>query len=364
MFKKISLNFIVLCGSLFLIFFIVDKSILLFSGKSIIKMPPFVSNSSESPYGVGLKANYAGRYGNAEYNVAIRINSLGMRDDKEINFEKQEGSYRILCVGDSFTFGQGVESKEAYPKLLENGLRLKFPDKNIEVLNAGWIASNPRAQGRFIREYGIKFKPDMIIVGFFTGNDIVETISEDMTLARKSIFEASYITALSMRTGFIGLLRNLFDRCFPNLYEFLSLKIIKLSYALGYHRNTFDFMLQNSYSKEIENGWHEAFGYLKNINELCKINNIDFILMAIPFPDQVLDVSLDRNLIRNKPQIFLKDFCKNENVNYIDLMPALISHNKEKIYYIKDGHWTKLGHEIAVQEILKNKVVENLFNQE
>jgi len=364
MFKKVFLNFIVLFGSLFVIFFILDKCILLFSGRSITKLPPFVSNSSESPYGVGLKSNYVDKYSNAEYSVTIRTNSLGMRDDREINFEKQKGSYRILCVGDSFTFGQGVESKEAYPKLLESELRLKFPDKNIEVLNAGWIASNPKAQEKFIKNYGIKFKPDMIILGFFTGNDIVETISEGMPLARKSIFEASYITALSLRTGFIGLLRGLFDKHFPNLYEFLSLKIIKLSYVLGYHRNTFDFMLKQAYPEKIENGWYEVFQYLKNINELCKINNIGFILMAIPFPDQVLDVNLDKKLVRNKPQMLLKDFCKNENINYIDVMPVLILHNKEKIYYIKDGHWTKLGHNIATQEILKSKALESLFNKD
>jgi len=40
-------------------------------------------------YRVGLKANYVGRYNNAEYDIIIKTNSLRMRDDREINFQKQ-----------------------------------------------------------------------------------------------------------------------------------------------------------------------------------------------------------------------------------------------------------------------------------
>ena len=112
-------------------------------------------------------------------------------------------------------------------------------------------------------------------------------------------------------------------------------------------------MLEKVYPEEIENGWREAFKYIKSISSLCKTNNIRFILVAIPFSDQVLNVKLDKNLVRDKPQKLLKDFCKNENITYVNMMPALVSNNKSKIYYIKDGHWTKLGHKIAAIEIFK-----------
>ena len=49
--------------------------------------------------------------------ITIKINSLGWRD-REISLEKQEDTFRIVALGDSITFGWGVELNETYIKQL------------------------------------------------------------------------------------------------------------------------------------------------------------------------------------------------------------------------------------------------------
>jgi hypothetical protein len=72
-----------------------------------------------------LKKNNQCTFSNIEFSNTIRTNSLGLRDD--------EGSLTrpdVICIGDSYTMGWGVEQAEAFPSLLEKSTGLK-------VLNAG-----------------------------------------------------------------------------------------------------------------------------------------------------------------------------------------------------------------------------------
>ena len=68
----------------------------------------------------------------------VTVNSLGFRGP-EIAVPKPRGTYRIFAIGESSTFGwKGVHShEEAWPALLEKKLRAKYPQRSIEVVNAG-----------------------------------------------------------------------------------------------------------------------------------------------------------------------------------------------------------------------------------
>ena len=52
------------------------------------------------------------------------------------------GTVRILCIGDSFTFGLGAPKGEDYPAQLERLLKKTFPDKDFRVANRGVCAKN------------------------------------------------------------------------------------------------------------------------------------------------------------------------------------------------------------------------------
>ena len=58
-------------------------------------------------------------------------NSQGFRaKEKNIVYGKDPGeNFRIICLGDSFTFGYGLTGGNAYPAFLEEYLRGNYKDK-------------------------------------------------------------------------------------------------------------------------------------------------------------------------------------------------------------------------------------------
>lgn len=62
-----------------------------------------------------FKPGIKGRFGNAEFDTQIEANSLGLRDN-----ESALQHPAIVCLGDSYTMGWGVEEEETFPKQLES----------------------------------------------------------------------------------------------------------------------------------------------------------------------------------------------------------------------------------------------------
>ena len=56
-----------------------------------------------------------------EFDYKITTNSLGLRGE-EVETVKPEDSYRVLMLGDSMTFGWGVENEETFSSVLEQRL--------------------------------------------------------------------------------------------------------------------------------------------------------------------------------------------------------------------------------------------------
>jgi len=62
---------------------------------------------------------------------------LAFLRDPKILWGGQKDSYKIYCLGDSFTYGMGMKSEKAYPAILNQKLQEIYPDKKIEVYNLG-----------------------------------------------------------------------------------------------------------------------------------------------------------------------------------------------------------------------------------
>lgn len=82
----------------------------------------------------------------------IRFNSMGFRANQEYEPYPGSDTVRILAVGGSTTFGNGGETKDAYPARLEEVLR--DAGRQFEVINAGvsgWqVFQIRRSLGRWI----------------------------------------------------------------------------------------------------------------------------------------------------------------------------------------------------------------------
>lgn len=102
--------------------------------------------------------------------VLVRTNSHGLRDEA-IALEKPEDTTRILVIGDSYTFGTGVNASQRYTDILERRLNRAF-DQRVQVINAGvpgWGMENYHA---FLEQYGTAFDPDVVVIAFIMNDGI------------------------------------------------------------------------------------------------------------------------------------------------------------------------------------------------
>jgi len=95
--------------------------------------------------------------------AALHTNSLGFRAD-EITKEKPEGTLRIFVMGGSTVFCGSATFEQSHCHRLQEKLRARFPEREIEVINAGvpWYTSQHSLINYLfnIRD----FEPDIVIL--------------------------------------------------------------------------------------------------------------------------------------------------------------------------------------------------------
>jgi lysophospholipase L1-like esterase len=105
----------------------------------------------------------------------LRINALGFRGE-EIETAKPDGATRVVCLGDSSTFGLWLASGVAwqddadfridndYPRLVEE--RLRADGRLVVVVNAGVVGYNSSHGVRQLLTHVLPLAPDVVTVRF------------------------------------------------------------------------------------------------------------------------------------------------------------------------------------------------------
>jgi len=80
---------------------------------------------------------------------------------------------KVLCIGDSMTFGQGVSDDESYPAQLYGALS-KLRGPAFEIYNAGVISLGQREQINVAKRLVPILKPDLVLIQFTVSNDVMD----------------------------------------------------------------------------------------------------------------------------------------------------------------------------------------------
>lgn len=115
------------------------------------------------------KYSWESQHVHLDRRVRYRFNSQHLRGE-----EPDSTAYKILCLGDSFTFGWLLEEDKTYVGLL-NQFAARDMKQKVQFMNGGtggWGAADYRD---FLEEFGDGIRPDMVLV-FFNGGDLQRSL--------------------------------------------------------------------------------------------------------------------------------------------------------------------------------------------
>jgi lysophospholipase L1-like esterase len=104
----------------------------------------------------------------AKHAAVARINALGLRG-RDFPMEKPANTSRILFVGDSFTFGEGVQDDETFASVLQERLRseVENSERRYQVINAGVSGYNTKDEVLNLRMKWLDLEPDTVVLVFY-----------------------------------------------------------------------------------------------------------------------------------------------------------------------------------------------------
>jgi len=96
------------------------------------------------------------------------INGQGFCDAEEFVYDDfLPDKFRVLALGDSFTFGMSADLGKSWIDVLETGLRRKF---DSAVWNTGIPATGTKQALSALNKFGPILKPNLIVYGFFVND--------------------------------------------------------------------------------------------------------------------------------------------------------------------------------------------------
>ena len=102
-----------------------------------------------------------------ESTAAPRKNNLGFRD-RNVSTTPRTGDYRIVLIGDSFAWGQGIGEEDRFGNLVESALDAGgFP---VDVVNVSRPGAETLDHIEFLSEPALQLEPDFILLQWFVND--------------------------------------------------------------------------------------------------------------------------------------------------------------------------------------------------
>ncbi|RME46121.1 MAG: hypothetical protein D6796_09425 [Caldilineae bacterium] len=274
--------------------------------------------------------------------IPVDINAHGLRGP-ETGFDKPDGVYRILNLGDSVAMGWGVRVEETYGQQLAQQLNAEATGTRYEVINAGVPGWNLENELAYLQAEGLKYQPDLIVLDVTVVNDIY---GKSALVAHK---RPPLIEWLRAHTYF---------------WPFLSVQL-RWAQARAQGRERID-VIDPPYEadkyfplQETAPRWNAIWGEIEAMNRLAQENGAQFVLLLFPLEYQVLDETYPTT-----PQKVLSARAAEAGIPALDLLPAFreaclhkpgVPCTLEDHYLFADVwmHPSPLGHRLAMEALHK-----------
>lgn len=259
----------------------------------------------------------------------LRTNELGFRDDKSAIPPKQDGEFRIVVLGDSFTVSAGVEYRDIYTSVLETRLREQRP--KTRVINLAVSGYNAVQYALVLDEVGLSLAPDLVVVGLFPENDFTNSHRE---------------TALAIASGRQSAVPE--QRWYEHSYVYRGY-LKRVIYRLDrlWSRAVGEGIPQPGQGgEESPQGWRDNVAALRRISTVAGQRNIPVVVAVLPGT---------RLLERQRPLFArMAALCAENGFVCVDLLEKLIAGegNDMRLYLnALDAHPNENYHRVVGREL-------------
>ena len=254
----------------------------------------------------------------------MRTNHAGFRAGREYAVAKRSGTLRILGLGDSLMFGQGVSDEETYANKIEQQLP-QILHRSVEFMNLAVPGYNTAIEAGVLQHRGMRYHPDVIVL-HWCGNDFAVPYFLSQSATPPSLHQSALLAWL--RQGLLKKQETQLPfgvRAWGDLVETPSAFI---NYAPD--------------PAEIPDAYHWMIGFkgvthaLERIRALTVPAHIPVIVVANHF----------YNVYR--PPWVLKQAFTNRGFTVV-----MVDHPKEHWLNAKDAHLNALGHDAHAKKIME-----------
>jgi hypothetical protein len=334
-----------------------------------------IFQKQDDPAQPWVKSNYSQVFRSDEFETIIRTNNVGLREDNDFDGKKLD----IATVGDSFTFGYGVNAGERY----SDRLRQHFRGARVASL-AHQSGFAPPGHFLFL-EKNPQYIPRVLIIGLFAWDAIREgitslewTYDESGKLVKvkskaKVINPDGYLVAPKMVAWREPAWRR-FMRKF-NSGRLILLVGDKLA------REVPDFITQRKHgvSQIAEDPWiyetgvldgpaRRSLAFIEQMNVLVEATGGKVIILYIPasyrvghypyFCEAITHYDSETCLVLRQTNGLgdaLADWFGKRHISFIDPTEAFRQSEAEghRLYFEKDAHWTRAGHGLVAELLIR-----------
>lgn len=329
-----------------------------------------------------------------EFSVPVEINAQGWRDVPRAP-EKPPGVSRIVVLGDSFAEAMQVPLEVAFPRVLEQELNRRL-GRRVEVINMGVSGYGTAGELLLLRRDGARYQPDLVLVAFFSGNDVMNNSPEledtlipvyrpDGSIERIAAPGADrprprgWRRLLAHSKAYRYARRLLFTK-HPGLARTLAAAGIGPRLATDRLTGADGIPVAYHVYGEPDGAWAAAWSHterlIQDLETETRRLGARLAVMIVSSREeadparwnevlQTYPAMQQRRWDLDAPRRRIAALCVARGIPHFDVAPALrAAGGTARLYFRYDGHWTAAGHGVAGRAIAEYLVTHALIGQE
>lgn len=279
------------------------------------------------------------------YDYEVSSNQYGFPGPAE---EPGPSDVKILALGDAFTSAEGVDTSDAWPRLLEDMLT-----ESATVWNGGITGFGPPQYADVARELAPQLEPDIVVIGFFV-NDFYDATSDPVDNQETIGFG---------RPNPAGLVPSL---QWGHLSKYLRYHVTEPILARTGMPNRTGYLLGhfNAFEPDEITPEYEGYGLteqaMREIRDVVPAARVVMVLIPASiqvcepgaldyFPDNIDLADYDME----QPQRQASNLAADLGLEVIDLRDAFGALDS-CLYQRSNMHWVERGHEVAARAVAEH----------